>query len=102
MSVPMKKVGKYTRYQRSQPQPLYSNQENYKAEDRKRGTLYQVYDRYLALARDANTTGDRVAEENYLQHAEHYFRMLCEENHAKKNPLLFTQKKSVLETKNIG
>ncbi len=41
-----------------------------------RGTAQQIYDKYLALARDAQSGGDRVKQENYLQHAEHYFRVL--------------------------
>ncbi|MGH6718282.1 MAG: DUF4167 domain-containing protein [Alphaproteobacteria bacterium] len=41
-----------------------------------RGTPNQIYDKYLLLARDANSSGDRVAAENYLQHAEHYYRMM--------------------------
>jgi hypothetical protein len=42
-----------------------------------RGSAYQVIDRYQALARDALSSGDRVAAENYLQHAEHYYRVLA-------------------------
>ena len=41
-----------------------------------RGTAQQIYDKYLALARDATSSGDRVKAENYFQHAEHYFRVL--------------------------
>lgn len=41
-----------------------------------RGTAQHIYEKYLQLARDANSTGDRVVAESYLQHAEHYFRML--------------------------
>ena len=33
------------------------------------------YDRYVALAQAEVQAGDRVAAENYYQHAEHYFRM---------------------------
>jgi hypothetical protein len=33
------------------------------------------YDRYVALAQAELQAGDRVAAENYYQHAEHYFRM---------------------------
>lgn len=40
-----------------------------------RGSASQVYEKYLVLARDANTAGDRIAAENYLQHADHYFRL---------------------------
>jgi hypothetical protein len=41
-----------------------------------RGTANQIYDKYQALARDASSAGDRVKAENYLQHAEHYFRLM--------------------------
>lgn len=41
-----------------------------------RGTASQIYDKYLALARDASSSGDRVKAESYLQHAEHYFRVI--------------------------
>ena len=43
---------------------------------RVRGNAYQVMEKYLAMARDASAAGDRIAMENYLQHAEHYYRML--------------------------
>lgn len=41
-----------------------------------RGNAQTVYERYLQLGRDATASGDRVLAENYLQHAEHYFRVL--------------------------
>ena len=41
-----------------------------------RGTAASVYEKYLQLARDAGSAGDRVTQENYLQHAEHYYRIL--------------------------
>jgi hypothetical protein len=41
-----------------------------------RGNAYQVFERYIALAREAQTSGDRVAAENLYQHAEHYFRIM--------------------------
>ena len=41
-----------------------------------RGTANQIYDKYQALARDAASSGDRVKTENYLQHAEHYYRLI--------------------------
>jgi hypothetical protein len=43
---------------------------------RVRGNTYQVMEKYLALARDASLAGDRIAMENYLQHAEHYYRTI--------------------------
>ncbi|MDP7643028.1 MAG: DUF4167 domain-containing protein, partial [Alphaproteobacteria bacterium] len=42
-----------------------------------RGTAYQVIEKYQALGRDALTFGDRVAAENYFQHAEHYYRVMA-------------------------
>src|SRR6202162_1505885 len=42
-----------------------------------RGTARQVAEKYLQLARDAHTGGDPVGAENYLQHAEHYFRLIA-------------------------
>lgn len=41
-----------------------------------RGTAHQVCEKYLALAKDAQATGDIVQAENYLQHAEHYQRII--------------------------
>ncbi len=41
-----------------------------------RGAAQHVYERYQQLARDSFASGDRVLAENYLQHAEHYFRVL--------------------------
>lgn len=47
-------------------------------EGKVRGTPQQIIDKYLVLARDAQLAGDRVAAENFLQHAEHYTRLLNE------------------------
>lgn len=47
-------------------------------EGKVRGTPQQVIDKYNQLARDAQLGGDRVATENFYQHAEHYTRMLAE------------------------
>jgi len=41
-----------------------------------RGSAYQVFERYIALAREAQSSGDRIAAENLYQHAEHYFRIM--------------------------
>ncbi len=45
-----------------------------------RGSAFQVHEKYLTMARDAATSGDRVAAENFLQHAEHYFRIINVDN----------------------
>lgn len=41
-----------------------------------RGTAHQVHEKYLNLAKDAASAGDRVMAESYLQHAEHYQRVI--------------------------
>jgi hypothetical protein len=41
-----------------------------------RGAPHQIFERYIALAREASTSGDRIAAENLYQHAEHYFRVM--------------------------
>jgi len=41
-----------------------------------RGTPHRIFERYVAFAREASTSGDRVAAENLYQHAEHYFRIM--------------------------
>src|SRR5438132_9916456 len=43
-----------------------------------RGNAYQVFERYIAMAREAQTSGDRIAAENLYQHAEHYHRIMKE------------------------
>lgn len=47
-------------------------------ESKVRGTPQQIIDKYNQLARDAQLSNDRVATENFQQHAEHYTRMLGE------------------------
>ncbi|MEL6479755.1 MAG: DUF4167 domain-containing protein, partial [Pseudomonadota bacterium] len=47
-------------------------------EGKVRGTPQQIIEKYLTLARDAQTSGDRVVAENFLQHAEHYQRILIQ------------------------
>jgi hypothetical protein len=41
-----------------------------------RGTPAHIAEKYISLARDAQSTGDPVLAENYLQHAEHYSRII--------------------------
>ena len=53
-----------------------------------RGTASHVADKYMQLARDAQSSGDPVAAENYYQHAEHYFRLIAaaQEQFRQSNP----------------
>ncbi|GEM_PF-1752739 len=45
---------------------------------RVRGSAKTIYEKYISLAHDASTSGHRVKAQNYLQHAEHYFRIMKE------------------------
>lgn len=49
---------------------------NFDGGQRMRGNAQQLMEKYLALARDASSSGDRVLAENYFQHADHYYRVL--------------------------
>jgi len=49
---------------------------------RVRGNAWQVFEKYQALARDAASSGDHIAAENLLQHAEHYYRIIKAINEA--------------------
>ena len=56
-----------------------------------RGTAQHIAEKYSTLARDSHSSGDRVMAENYLQHAEHYFRILAaiqaqQQQYAQNNP----------------
>lgn len=46
-------------------------------EGKVRGTPQQIIEKYNQLARDAQLSNDRVATENFQQHAEHYLRLLA-------------------------
>jgi len=59
------------------PNPLTRTYESNGPDVKIRGTAQQVADKYATLARDAQSSGDRVMAENYLQHAEHYNRIIA-------------------------
>lgn len=47
-------------------------------EGKVRGTPQQIIEKYMTLFGDSQLSGDRVAAENFQQHAEHYTRLLSE------------------------
>jgi hypothetical protein len=53
-----------------------------------RGTAHHIAEKYIQLARDAQSSGDPVSSEGYLQHAEHYFRLIAaaQAQFAQQNP----------------
>lgn len=56
--------------------PLSRNYESNGPDVKVRGNAAHIAEKYLQLARDAQSSGDSVMAENYLQHAEHYFRIV--------------------------
>jgi hypothetical protein len=62
---------------RKGPNPLTRNYESNGPDVKIRGSAQQIAEKYANLARDAQSAGDRVMAENYLQHAEHYNRIIA-------------------------
>jgi hypothetical protein len=62
-----------------------------------RGNPAHIAEKYMQLARDAQTSGDPVSAENYFQHAEHYFRLIAaaQEQFRQNNPHLARQETEV-------
>ena len=83
----------------------YSNNENFKrkAPGRNNHNAPKLIEKYNDLAREASSNGDKILSENYLQHADHFTRILNEqENHRK---LKFAENKPIendLETKELS
>ncbi len=61
---------------RKHPHPRSQTFESNGPDVKVRGNAQQVVEKYLALARDASSVGDRITAENYFQHAEHYYRVM--------------------------
>ena len=62
---------------RKGPNPLTRNYESNGPDVKIRGSAQQIAEKYATLARDCHSSGDRVMAENYLQHAEHYNRIIA-------------------------
>ncbi|WP_374305713.1 DUF4167 domain-containing protein [Methylocella sp.] len=63
---------------RKGPNPLTRSYESNGPDVKIRGTAHHIGEKYLQLARDAQSSGDPVTAESYLQHAEHYFRIIAQ------------------------
>ena len=83
----------------------YSNNENFKrkAPGRNNHNASKLIEKYSDLAREASSNGDKILSENYLQHADHFTRILNEQENYKK--IKFTENKSsdnTLETEELS
>ena len=64
-----------------------------------RGHITRTLERYMSMAQDANSNGDRIVAENYFQFAEHYQRLLNDDN---KGNIGVVQKKNIDDEKNVS
>jgi hypothetical protein len=62
---------------RKGPSPLSRSYESNGPDVKIRGTAQHIADKYINLARDAQSSGDTVLSEAYLQHAEHFYRIVA-------------------------
>jgi hypothetical protein len=69
--------GGHNQNRRGGQNPLTRVYESNGPEIKIRGTASHIAEKYLQLARDAQSSGDPVSAENYFQHAEHYFRIIA-------------------------
>ena len=79
----------------------YSNNENFKrkAPGRNNHNAPKLIEKYNDLAREASSSGDKILSENYLQHADHFTRILNEQENFRK--LKFAESKSI-ETASVS
>ena len=65
----------------------YSNNENFKRKSpgRNNHNAPKLIEKYNDLAREASSSGDKILSENYLQHADHFTRILNEQENFRKN-----------------
>ena len=73
----------------------YSNNENFKrkAPGRNNHNAPKLIEKYNDLAREASSSGDKILSENYLQHADHFTRVLNEQENYRKQK--FAENKSI-------
>tara|TARA_X000001036_G_C20032377_1_gene543274 strand:- start:13 stop:450 length:438 start_codon:yes stop_codon:yes gene_type:complete len=71
----------------------YSNNENFKrkAPGRNNHNAPKLIEKYNDLAREASSSGDKILSENYLQHADHFTRVLNDQENYRKQK--FTENK---------
>ena len=76
----------------------YSNNDNFKRKvpGRNNHNAPKLIEKYNDLAREASSNGDKILSENYLQHADHFTRIINEQENYKK--LKFAENKSTETT----
>ena len=79
----------------------YSNNDNFKRKvpGRNNHNAPKLIEKYNDLAREASSNGDKILSENYLQHADHFTRILNEQENYKR--LKFAENKSAEKNSEI-
>ena len=79
----------------------YSNNENFKrkAPGRNNHNASKLIEKYNDLAREASSNGDKILSENYFQHADHFTRILNEQESQRRSR--FSDSKSVEGTSDV-
>lgn len=85
------------RNNRKGPNPLSRSYESNGPDVKIRGTAHHIGEKYLQLARDAQSSGDPVMAESYLQHAEHYFRLIAAAQQAQQQPFGYNRPPGEIE-----
>ena len=72
-------IKKNNSFRRNRPKPLNKNGingfDNKSFKQKPKGNPLEIKTKYESLAKDASSAGDKVAAENYMQHAEHFLRI---------------------------
>jgi hypothetical protein len=71
-----KKNGRMT--YKSNRRPNFKRNNNYSSKGRNKGNVTQQYNKYLKLAKDTFSAGDRIQAEYYYQFTDHYYRIMLE------------------------
>jgi len=72
-----KKNGRMT-YKTNRRPNFKRNNNNYSSKGRNKGNVTQQYNKYLKLAKDTFSSGDRIQAEYYYQFTDHYYRLIQE------------------------
>ena len=71
-----KKNGRMT--YKTNRRPNFKRNNNYSSKGRNKGNITQQYNKYLKLAKDTFSSGDRIQAEYYYQFTDHYYRLMME------------------------
>ena len=71
-----KKNGRMT--YKSNRRPNFKRNNNFVTKNRNKGNITQQYNKYLKLAKDSFSSGDRIQAEYYYQFTDHYYRLMIE------------------------